>query len=45
VAFMSKQRHKIINNNITKLQELEWTNLDLIWIFYELYKFLAFIFS
>jgi hypothetical protein len=42
---MSKQRHKIINNNITKLQELEWTNLDLIWIFYELYKFLAFIFS
>jgi hypothetical protein len=29
----------MINNNITNLQELEWINLELVWIFYELYKF------
>ena len=39
MIFMSKQWYKRINNNITKLLEFEWINLDYIWIFYGLYKF------
>jgi hypothetical protein len=30
IVFMSKQRHYVLNNIITKLLKLEWTNLDLI---------------
>jgi hypothetical protein len=30
VTLMSKQRYYVINNNIIELQELEWTNLDII---------------
>jgi hypothetical protein len=39
VTLMSKQRYYVINNNIIELQELEWTNLDLIWNFYDLNTF------
>jgi hypothetical protein len=28
--FMSKQRHQVINNSITKLKKLECINLDFI---------------
>jgi hypothetical protein len=36
---MSNQRHYVINNIITKLQELEWAKKELKWILYELNKF------
>jgi hypothetical protein len=34
----------VINNIKTKLIPLEWINLELKWIFYELNKFFVFIF-
>jgi hypothetical protein len=37
---MSKQYYIVIDNINTKLYELEWINLDLRWIFYELNKIL-----
>jgi hypothetical protein len=30
MAFMSKQWHHLIHNNITKLLKLEWINLELL---------------
>jgi hypothetical protein len=36
---MQKQWYKWIDNNIMKIWELEWTNLEFICIFYELIKF------
>jgi hypothetical protein len=38
--FMSNQRHYVMNNIITKLQELVWVKKKLKWISYELNKFL-----
>jgi hypothetical protein len=29
----------MMENKITKFKELEWSNLELVWIFYGLYKF------
>jgi hypothetical protein len=40
IVFMSKQYYIVIDNINTKLYELEWINLDLRWIFYELNKIL-----
>jgi hypothetical protein len=37
---MPKQRHKWVDNNIIKILELEWINLEFICIFYILNKFL-----
>jgi hypothetical protein len=33
---MSNQRHYVMKNIITKLQELEWAKKELKWILYEL---------
>jgi hypothetical protein len=38
MVLMSKQRHNVMNNIITKLQELEWAKKELKWILYELNK-------
>jgi hypothetical protein len=38
---MLKQCYRVIDNINTKLYELEWINLDLIWISYEFSKFIA----
>jgi hypothetical protein len=36
---MAKQIYQVINIIKTKLMSLEWLNLELKWIYYELYKF------
>jgi hypothetical protein len=39
-SFMAKQRNYMIDNIKTKLLQLEWINLGLEWIKYELNKFM-----
>jgi hypothetical protein len=39
-SFMAKQCYWLVDNINTKLMKLEWINSDLLWIFYELNKFL-----
>jgi hypothetical protein len=36
---MAKQYYQLVDNINTKLLQLEWLNLELKWIIYELYKF------
>jgi hypothetical protein len=45
LSFMAKQCYWLVDNINTKLMQLEWLNLELKWLKYELYKFLAFIFT
>jgi hypothetical protein len=42
---MTKQILYVMENNITNFSKLEWSNLEPKWIFYELYNFLAIIYS
>jgi hypothetical protein len=39
-SFMAKQCYWLVDNINTKLMSLEWTQKDLIWIFYEFIEFL-----
>ena len=43
MVFMLEQCYSVIENIITKLKELEWIKKKLVWIFYDLYKFLQLI--
>jgi hypothetical protein len=40
LGFMAKQCYWLVDNINTKLMQLEWLNLELKWINYELYKFM-----
>jgi hypothetical protein len=40
LSFMAKQCYWLVDNINTKLMQLEWLNLELKWINYELYKFM-----
>jgi hypothetical protein len=39
IDFMLKQCYQVVGNINTKLWELEWSKMDLIWIFHELNEF------